>query len=77
MDELLGNADVVSLHVPEIPSTANMMGAEQFAKMKAGSIFINAARGTCVDIDALAAALESKHLVVRRLTYSLKSQKQR
>ncbi|MBH1972139.1 phosphoglycerate dehydrogenase [Moraxellaceae bacterium AER2_44_116] len=62
MDELLANADVVSLHVPEIPSTANMMGAAQFAKMKAGSIFINAARGTCVDIDALAAALESKHL---------------
>ncbi|MDO8416827.1 MAG: phosphoglycerate dehydrogenase [Agitococcus sp.] len=62
MDELLATADVVSLHVPEIPSTANMMGAEQFAKMKAGSIFINAARGTCVDIDALAAALESKHL---------------
>mgnify|MGYP000929491297 FL=1 len=62
MDELLASADVVSLHVPEIPSTANMMGAEQFAKMKAGSIFINAARGTCVDIDALAAALESKHL---------------
>jgi len=62
MDELLANADVVSLHVPEIPSTANMMGAEQFAKMKAGGIFINAARGTCVDIDALAAALESKHL---------------
>ncbi|MEN9429399.1 MAG: hypothetical protein RJA86_258 [Pseudomonadota bacterium] len=62
MDELLATADVVSLHVPEIPSTANMMGAAQFAKMKAGSIFINAARGTCVDIDALAAALESKHL---------------
>ncbi len=62
MDELLASADVVSLHVPEIPSTANMMGAAQFAKMKVGSIFINAARGTCVDIDALAAALESKHL---------------
>lgn len=62
MDELLASADVVSLHVPEIPSTANMMGAAQFAKMKAGGIFINAARGTCVDIDALAAALESKHL---------------
>jgi D-3-phosphoglycerate dehydrogenase len=62
MDELLSTADVVSLHVPELPSTKNMMKAEQFAKMKPGAIFINAARGTCVDIDALAAALESKHI---------------
>jgi D-3-phosphoglycerate dehydrogenase len=62
MDELLAQADVVSLHVPELPSTKNMMKAEQFAQMKKGAIFINAARGTCVDIDALAAALESKHL---------------
>jgi D-3-phosphoglycerate dehydrogenase len=62
MEELLNKADVVSLHVPELPSTKNMMGAEQFAQMKKGAIFINAARGTCVDIDALAAAIESKHL---------------
>lgn len=62
MDELLATSDVVSLHVPELASTRNMMGAEQFAKMKKGSIFINAARGTCVDIDALAAALGSKHI---------------
>ncbi len=62
MDELLAQADVVSLHVPELASTKNMMAAEQFAKMKKGSIFINAARGTCVDIDALAAALESGHI---------------
>lgn len=62
MNELLSQADVVSLHVPELPSTKNMMKAEQFAQMKPGAIFINAARGTCVDIDALAAALESKHI---------------
>lgn len=62
MDELLGQADVVTLHVPETASTGNMMGAAQFAKMKPGSIFINAARGTCVDIDTLTAALESKHI---------------
>jgi D-3-phosphoglycerate dehydrogenase / 2-oxoglutarate reductase len=62
MDELLSQADVVSLHVPELPSTKDMMRAEQFAQMKKGAIFINAARGTCVDIDDLAAALESKHL---------------
>ncbi|MCB5186837.1 phosphoglycerate dehydrogenase [Methylobacillus caricis] len=62
MDELLAEADVVSLHVPELPSTKNMMRAEEFAKMKKGGIFINAARGTCVDIDALAAAIASKQI---------------
>ncbi|MDR5170800.1 phosphoglycerate dehydrogenase [Methylobacillus sp. Pita2] len=62
MEELLSQADVVSLHVPELPSTMNMMRAEQFAQMKKGGIFINAARGTCVDIDALATVIESKHL---------------
>jgi D-3-phosphoglycerate dehydrogenase len=60
--DLLEQADVVTLHVPENESTRDMMGAEQFARMQPGSIFINAARGTCVAIDALAAALESGHL---------------
>lgn len=59
LDELLENADIVTLHVPDEPSTRYMMKAEQFAKMKEGSYFINAARGTCVDIDDLAAAIES------------------
>ena len=62
MDELLATADVVTLHVPELPSTKDMMGATEFAKMKKGAIFINAARGTTVDIEALADAIKSKHL---------------
>ncbi len=62
IDELYATADVVSLHVPELPSTKNMVGAAEFAKMKKGAIFINAARGTCVDIEALADAIKSKHL---------------
>lgn len=62
MDELLAQSDVITLHVPETPSTKDMFGAEQFAKMKENSIFINAARGTVVKIDDLAAALESGHL---------------
>ncbi|HEY7771833.1 MAG TPA: phosphoglycerate dehydrogenase [Marinagarivorans sp.] len=62
LDGLLAKADIVSLHVPEVAATKNMIGKEQFAKMKPGSIFINASRGTVVDIDALAAALESGHL---------------
>ncbi len=61
--ELLGKADVVSLHVPETKSTANLMGPKQFAQMKDGAILINAARGTVVDIDALAKSLESGKLL--------------
>jgi D-3-phosphoglycerate dehydrogenase len=59
LEELLSTADIVTLHVPDVPSTRYMMKAEQFAHMKDGSYFINAARGTCVEIDDLAAALES------------------
>ena len=62
LEELLAAADVVTLHVPELPSTRNMMTATQFALMKKGAVFINAARGSCVDIDALAAALETEHI---------------
>jgi D-3-phosphoglycerate dehydrogenase len=63
LDALLAVADVVSLHVPETPATQNMIGAAQLARMKAGSHLINASRGTVVDIEALTAALESKHLL--------------
>jgi D-3-phosphoglycerate dehydrogenase len=62
MSELLNKCDVISLHVPETPETKNMMGVEEFARMKPGAIFINAARGTVVDIPALCGALESGHI---------------
>ena len=62
MGELLANADVVSLHVPEVPSTRYFFSKEQFAQMKEGAIFMNAARGTCVVIEDLADALKSGHL---------------
>ncbi|MDP3408322.1 phosphoglycerate dehydrogenase [Bosea sp. (in: a-proteobacteria)] len=60
--ELLGTADIVSLHVPETPQTAGMIGAEQLAAMNPGSYLINNSRGTVVDLDALASALKSGHL---------------
>ena len=63
LNELLNLADVVSLHVPETPATKWMMGPEQFAQMKQGSILLNASRGTVVDIDALAEAIRSKKLL--------------
>lgn len=62
LSELLNMSDVVSLHVPENASTKNMMGAKEIALMKPGSLLINAARGTVVDIPALCDALATKHL---------------
>jgi D-3-phosphoglycerate dehydrogenase len=62
----LGNARQVGsmgeLHVPDVPSTRNFMAKEQFAQMKEGAIFINAARGTCVVIEDLADAIKSGHI---------------
>lgn len=62
LNHLLGNSEVVSLHVPETTSTQNMIGEAQLAQMPPGSILINASRGTVVDIDALAESLRSGHL---------------
>jgi D-3-phosphoglycerate dehydrogenase len=61
--ELLGMCDIITLHVPETPATKNMMGQLQFEQMKDGAIFLNAARGTVVDIDALCSALASGKLL--------------
>ena len=62
MVELLNMSDVISLHVPETASTKDLIGAEQLRMMKPGAIFINASRGTVVDIDALADVIKSGHL---------------
>lgn len=62
LEELLSSCDVVSLHVPELPSTKNLMNATRIAQLKQGAILINAARGTVVDIDALAQALKDGKL---------------
>lgn len=63
MKELLGMCDVISLHVPETASTKDLMGATEFSQMKPGSIFLNAARGTVVDIDALCGVLSEGRLL--------------
>ena len=60
---LLGQSDIVSLHVPELPSTQWMIGAAEIAAMKPGGILINAARGTVVEIEPLAQALRDKKLL--------------
>ncbi len=64
---LMNVADVVTLHVPETSQTKNMIGAAELAEMKPGAKFINAARGTVVDIDALVAALDSGHVAAAAL----------
>lgn len=62
LEDLLAEADVVSLHVPLIDATRNLMNADRLAKMKAGAILVNSARGGIVDENALAAALRDGHL---------------
>jgi D-3-phosphoglycerate dehydrogenase len=62
LDQMLGEADVVSLHVPQTPETHQMANAAFVGAMKRGSFLINASRGQVVDIEALAAALKGEHL---------------
>ena len=57
--QLLKTSDVVTFHVPETEQTQNMMDQEAFSHLKDGAILVNASRGTVVDIDALADALQS------------------
>ena len=63
LHELLAQADVVSLHVPETQATQWMMGPAEIAAMKPGSVLINASRGTVVKIEPLAEALRQKKLL--------------
>ena len=63
LHDLLAMSDVVSLHVPELPSTQWMMGTAQIAAMKPGSVLINASRGTVVEIEPLAEALKANKLL--------------
>ena len=62
LDALLEVADVVTVHVPAEASTHGLIGATQIARMRPGSHVINNARGSVVDLDALAEALRSGHL---------------
>ncbi|HEX5489345.1 MAG TPA: phosphoglycerate dehydrogenase [Rhodanobacteraceae bacterium] len=62
LDDLLARADIVTLHVPQTPDTAGMIGAPQIARMHRGAMLINASRGNVVDIEALAAALRDGRL---------------
>ena len=62
LDELLPQADFITLHTPLTPGTTRMINKEQLAKMKPGARLINVARGELVDEDALLEALENEQL---------------
>jgi D-3-phosphoglycerate dehydrogenase / 2-oxoglutarate reductase len=59
LEELLREADFISIHLPKTPETVGLIGADQFATARRGVILINAARGGLVDEEALADALKS------------------
>jgi D-3-phosphoglycerate dehydrogenase / 2-oxoglutarate reductase len=62
LDELLGCADIISIHLPKTPETIGLIGKDQLALTKPGVIVVNAARGGLVDEDALAEAVRSGHV---------------
>ena len=62
LDELLGRADIVSVHAAVTPDNVGMIGADQFEAMRGGAVYLNTARAALHDLDALTAALESGHL---------------
>ena len=62
LDELIATSDIVSLHVPLVPETRHLIGAERLASMKPHAVLINSARGGIVDEAALAIALKAKRL---------------
>ncbi|MCL4135660.1 UNVERIFIED_CONTAM: hypothetical protein GTU68_060524 [Idotea baltica] len=62
LEELLGTADFVTLHIPALQDGGVLISATELSQMKPGSYLINSARGSLVDIDALAESLKSGHL---------------
>jgi D-3-phosphoglycerate dehydrogenase / 2-oxoglutarate reductase len=62
LDELLGAADIVSVHVPLLPETRGLIGAEALEKMRPGAVVLNTSRGPIVDVDAVVAALREGRL---------------
>ncbi|MBX2813129.1 MAG: phosphoglycerate dehydrogenase [Myxococcales bacterium] len=62
LEELLGQSDLVTLHVPQDPTTQHLINRERLKQMKPGAMLLNASRGTVVDVDALAEAIKGGHL---------------
>lgn len=62
LDELLAQADIVTIHVPQSPDTEQLIDARRLGLMRDGAVLINLARGRVIDIEALCAALDAGHL---------------
>jgi D-3-phosphoglycerate dehydrogenase len=62
LKELTSEADIITLHVPDLPSTRNLISKQALKNFKQGSILINYARGEVVDLDALRTAILEKHI---------------
>jgi D-3-phosphoglycerate dehydrogenase len=69
LDALLAEADVVSLHAPVTAETVGMIGADQFAAMRDGAVFLNTARAQLHDTDALVDALRGGKLAAAGLDH--------
>jgi len=63
LDEILEKSDIISVHVPLLPSTRNLIGEEEIAKMKPTAVLVNVARGNIIDEAAVAKALQEGRLL--------------
>jgi D-3-phosphoglycerate dehydrogenase len=69
LDDLLAEADVVSMHAAVTPDTVGLMSDKRFAALREGAAYVNAARAALHDLDALTAALASGHLAAAGLDH--------
>ena len=66
-EELIENADYISLHVPLLPSTVHMLGADEFHRMKDTTIVVNTGRGALIDQKALVKAIKEGEIAAAGL----------
>jgi D-3-phosphoglycerate dehydrogenase / 2-oxoglutarate reductase len=69
LDDLLAEADVVSMHAAVTPDTLGLMSRDRFGRMREGAVYVNAARAALHDLDALTDALRSGHLAAAALDH--------